>query len=46
MYEMLFVGTGFYIAGDDKTTTRHSASEGKLTVTLLGGQWDKAQGHH
>jgi len=44
--KMLFVGTGFYIAGDDNTTTRHSASEGKLTVTLLGGQWDRAQGHH
>jgi hypothetical protein len=44
--KMVFVGTGFFIAGDDKTTTRHSASEGKLTVTLQGAQWDKAQGHH
>jgi hypothetical protein len=48
--KMVFVGTGFFIAGDDKTTARHSASEGKLTVSLVGEQWDRAlrnaQGHH
>jgi hypothetical protein len=46
----LFVGTGFYIAGDDKTVARHSVDEGKLTVSLVGEQWDRsshdAQGHH
>jgi hypothetical protein len=47
--KMLFVGTGFFIAGDDKTTARHSASEGKLTVSLVGEQRDRAlrnAGHH
>lgn len=48
--KVLFVGTGWFIAGDDKTTARHSATEGKLTVTLVGEQWDRAlksaQAHH
>jgi hypothetical protein len=48
--KMLFVGTGFFIAGDDKTTARHAGSEGKLTVSLVGEQSDRAgrnaQGHH
>ncbi|MBS0366061.1 MAG: hypothetical protein JSR67_09585 [Proteobacteria bacterium] len=46
---MVFVGTGFFIAGDDRTTSRHSSTEGKLTVSLVGPQWDQAvrsRGHH
>jgi len=37
-----FVGTGFWISGSDKTTVLESTTEGKLTVQLIGDQWDKA----
>ena len=38
----LFVGTGFVIIGADKTASLHSATDGDLTVQLLGEQWEKA----
>ena len=40
--QMLFVGTGFVILGNDKTASLRSATDGALTVQLLGEQWEKA----
>jgi len=37
-----FIGTGFWISGSDKTTSLESTTEGKLTVQLIGAQWDNA----
>ena len=38
----LFVGTGFVITGNDRTASLRSATDGELTVQLLGEQWEKA----
>jgi hypothetical protein len=40
---MLFVGTGVVILGDDKTAALRTTTEGKVTVQLLGEQWEKAE---
>ena len=40
--QALFVGTGFVITGNDRTASLRSATDGELTVQLLGEQWEKA----